>query len=106
MAAHRVPVVFKSSSAATMVEAAIAGLGAVLLPARFGDRIAGLKRIEVERLPTAPITLWLVTPRALRAEPVVECVWEWLLELFGPDPAVRAKAPRPKRARAAKPAKR
>ena len=87
MAAHRVPVVYKSSRATTMIEAAIAGLGAVLLPARFGDRIAGLKRIEVDRLPSERVTLWLVTPRALRSEPVIECVWKWLLELFGPDRA-------------------
>lgn len=105
MAAHRVPVVFKSSRATTMIEAALAGLGAVLLPSRFGDRIAGLERIEVDRLPSERVTLWLVTPRALRREPVIECVWEWLLELFGPDPAVRAKAPPPKRARAARSAK-
>ncbi len=83
MAALRVPVVFRSSRATTMIEAALAGLGAVLLPARFGDQISGLKRLAVERLPPEPVTLWLVTPRALRSEPVVACVWDWLLGLFG-----------------------
>ena len=82
MAAHRVPVVFRSSRATTMIEAALAGLGAVLLPMRFGDRVAGLERVEIERLPAESVKLWLVTPRALRSEPVVECVWEWLLGLF------------------------
>jgi DNA-binding transcriptional LysR family regulator len=102
MAAHRVPVVFRSSRATTMIEAALAGLGAVLLPARFGERISGLKRIEVDRLPSDSVTLWLVTSRALRSEPVIECVWNWLLELFGGRPDVRDHAPPRKDARAAR----
>jgi DNA-binding transcriptional LysR family regulator len=89
MSAHRVPVVLRSSRATTMIQAAIAGIGAVLLPERFGDRVAGLARIEVDKLPAGAITLWLATPRGLRHEPVVERVWEWLVELFDESPRRR-----------------
>jgi DNA-binding transcriptional LysR family regulator len=94
MSAHRVPVVLRSSRATTMIQAAIAGIGAVLLPERFGDRVAGLARIEVDRLPAGAITLWLAMPRGLRHEPVVEQVWAWLIELFDGSPRRRPPAPR------------
>jgi DNA-binding transcriptional LysR family regulator len=91
MAAHRAPVVFRSSRAVTMIQAALEGIGAVLLPERFGARVAGLAQIEVDRLPSEPVTLWLVTPRGLRHEPVIEPVWDWLVDLFGAAPAKRPR---------------
>jgi DNA-binding transcriptional LysR family regulator len=86
MAAHRVPVVFRSSRASTMIRAAIAGVGCVLLPERFGTTVEGLHRVPVRALPDARPTLWLVTPRGLRQQPVVDLVWRWLLALFGAGP--------------------
>jgi len=82
MTARRVPVVFRSSRATTMIKAALAGVGCVLLPERFGAGVSGLSRVPVQGLPDAKITLWLVTPRGLRAQPVVDRVWRWLLTLF------------------------
>ncbi|MCA9585891.1 MAG: LysR family transcriptional regulator [Myxococcales bacterium] len=107
MAAHRVPVALRSSRATTMVQAAISGVGAVLLPERFGDGIAGLSQVDVTNLPSESVMLWLVTPRGLRRQPVVHHVWEWLLALFTPKHPATAKPARraPRRPEAAKAAK-
>lgn len=79
---QRIDPVLRCSRAPVMIEAARTGLGAVLLPRRFGERVEGLRELPVSGLPDESIVLWLVTHTGLRRQPIVDAVWRWLLATF------------------------
>lgn len=76
----------RCSSSTLMVEAAIADSGAILLPERLGSRIDGLRRLELTGLPPMPVKLWIVTARALRRQPSIDAVWDWIRTVFDESP--------------------
>ena len=76
--------VLRSNSFVVKVNAALAGLGALLAPAPY-EQVYGLQRLPLSRaltrdVATAPSDdLWLVTHEALRRVPRVAAVWDLLL---------------------------
>lgn len=67
------------SSATTMVEAARAGTGVALVGEGLGD-LLGLELLEAPQPWSISATMWLVTHEDLRKTPVVDAVWNWLLD--------------------------
>lgn len=84
---ERVPeaqVVFRSSELGTLLRAAQAGLGALVVADVLAERAGGLHQLDVA-LPAMPTgALWLVAHQALRPVPRVAAVWEWLVNSFAP----------------------
>lgn len=78
-------IVLRATSPTLLVEAAAAGVGAVLIPAQLGLRIPGLRPVRVHGLPAGSTKLWLVVARALRRQPAVDAVWRWLRAVFSPE---------------------
>jgi DNA-binding transcriptional LysR family regulator len=75
-------VVLRASNLQPLLNAAQAGIGALVVPGALG-RHAGLVEIPAPgELPSG--VLWLVAHRALRPVPRVDAVWTWLLEAFRP----------------------
>lgn len=81
----------RSGNLATMVAAARAGAGVVLLADGFMRLDPSLVRIPVDPEPDLDAEIWLVAHRALREVPRVQAVWEfldatitWLAALEGP----------------------
>lgn len=76
-------VVFRASELSTLLAAAKAGVGALVVADALAAR-AGLEPLDA-RLPAMPETsLWLVTHQALRPVPRVAAVWDWLLRQLRP----------------------
>jgi DNA-binding transcriptional LysR family regulator len=71
-----------------MREAARAGLGLVVLPCYFGDRVPGLRRAQVKPLADARSALWLLTHRDLRHTARIRALMDFL--------AARLAAERPR----------
>jgi DNA-binding transcriptional LysR family regulator len=80
-------IVLRTSSMDTQIQAAVAGLGVMLVHRPFVPFI-GLEALTLSpglaaRLAAVPTaSLWLVGHRALREIPRVRAVWDWLVELF------------------------
>lgn len=75
-------VALRTTSVATMLHAAKAGVGAAVVAAPLMAAIGGLRRIDVDTPPLPTITLHLVTHRALRPIPRVAAVWDFLTDIF------------------------
>lgn len=77
------PARMTSGSMVVMLEALLAGAGAMLLPERMAGVEGGL--VPLDCVPPIPfeVQIWLVTLRALRHVPRVQAVWSWLEELLG-----------------------
>lgn len=67
--------------AETLWQAVLAGLGRTLLPCRLAEREPRLRRLD----PAVALTreVWLLSHRALRGEPAVVAVTDWLKGVFG-----------------------
>ncbi len=66
--------------AETLWQAVLAGLGKTLLPCRLAEREPRLRRLDPEVALSREV--WLLSHRALRGEPSVTAVTEWLEGLF------------------------
>lgn len=75
-------VVLRASELETLIAAAQAGVGALVISEPLAAVAGGLSRLPVltPELPRA--ALWLVAHRALRPVPRVAAVWAWLVETF------------------------
>ncbi len=75
------PIALRSPELQTLICAAQAGLGAVVVAEPLGIAAGGLLRVPTRaRMPEG--ALWLVAHRALRPVPRVAAVWEWLASLI------------------------
>jgi DNA-binding transcriptional LysR family regulator len=86
LAAH-VPdarVVMRSTELGTLVAAAKAGVGVVLMAEAVGERAGGLVPVPIPIPPSPEGALWLVAHAALRPVARVAAVWDWLVESFRP----------------------
>lgn len=82
----RARIAMMGSELTTLLRAARAGVGALLVAEPTAAMEGGLVRLPIEaHLPAG--SLWLVAHRALRHVPRVMVVWEWIAELFGDDEA-------------------
>jgi len=59
-------IVFKADSLVTLRQAALGGLGIVLLPCYLGDSTFGLERIHFESVDSLKTELWILTHKNLR----------------------------------------
>lgn len=75
-------VALRSSELQTLVRAAQAGCGALLVAESLGRAAGGLVTVPVPGVTMPEGALWLAAHRALRPVPRVAAVWEWLVELF------------------------
>ncbi len=68
----------------TLLRAAQAGAGALVVGEPMAAIVGGLVRVPVPtpKMPEGP--LWLVAHRALRPVPRIAAVWRWLEEEFAP----------------------
>ncbi|MBL4632711.1 MAG: LysR family transcriptional regulator [Kofleriaceae bacterium] len=73
----------RSTSLVTMLHAAQAGVGAIVVAAPLAEAVGGLQRVNLDTPPLPTLSMHLVTHRALRPIPRVAVVWDYLLELFG-----------------------
>lgn len=73
---------FRSSSARTLLSAALDGAGVLLLPHVFEQQLEGLVRLTLENPPHLSTTLWMVRPSSLRDDVAVRCVAGWIREEF------------------------
>lgn len=80
-------VVLRSTEMETLLQAARAGAGALIVGEPLAARAGGLVRLPfaTPTLPTAE--LWLVAHRALREVPRVAAVWDWITEAFAKEEA-------------------
>lgn len=78
-----------ASELGTLIRAARAGVGALLVAEPIAAREGGLIRLPLQDLKTPGGTLWLVAHRALRHVPRVAAVWEWLEAYFASPGAQR-----------------
>ena len=74
-------IVFRATSARTLLAAAQTGLGVVLLPLVFGHWM-GLSHVPVVDLPPMKAELWLVRTKSTRSDPAVSAVFGWIRETF------------------------
>jgi len=75
-------VVFYSADMDTLLQAAKAGVGAMICAKPLADAVGGLVNLPVP-LPAMPSTpLYIATNRALRRVHRVAIVWEWLEGIF------------------------
>jgi DNA-binding transcriptional LysR family regulator len=91
LAAH-VPdarVVMRSTELGTLLAAAKAGIGVVLMADAVAERAGGLVPVPIP-MPASPEgALWLVAHAALRPVARVAAVWDWLLDSLHPGPQKR-----------------
>jgi DNA-binding transcriptional LysR family regulator len=74
-------VVLRSTELETLLQAAIAGWGALVVGEPLAVR-AGLVRVPVPTPPMPEVPLWLVAHRALRPVPRIAAVWDWVVDEF------------------------
>jgi len=70
----------RSTSARSMLVAVRAGLGVMLLPRIFAHQFSDLAEVHLTRPPQMRAQLWLVRPNALRDEPTIQIVTDWIVE--------------------------
>lgn len=75
-------VVLRSNELVTLVRAAQAGVGAILLATQLAAMAGGLVPVEVPTPPMPSLPLCLVAHRALRPVPRIAAVWDWVLDEF------------------------
>jgi DNA-binding transcriptional LysR family regulator len=75
-------VVLRSTEMETLLQAARAGVGALVCGEPVAARTGGLVRVPLATPPLPAAPLWLVAHRALRDVPRVAAVWRWILETF------------------------
>ncbi|MFT3711873.1 MAG: LysR family transcriptional regulator [Archangium sp.] len=96
----KTPLALRTNSFVVQVNAALAGLGALLAPAPYED-VYQLQRLPLSRalardaLSAPSDDLWLVTHESLRRVPRVAAVWDFLRTSL-----TQTSAPRPPRSRA------
>ncbi|MEZ4224773.1 MAG: LysR family transcriptional regulator [Polyangiaceae bacterium] len=71
-----------ASDLGTLIRAARAGAGALLVAEPIAAREGGLVRLPLPQLKTPEGSLYLVAHRALRHVPRVAAVWEWIESYF------------------------
>ncbi|MBB6301801.1 LysR family transcriptional regulator [Rhizobium leucaenae] len=76
------PIVFRAGDVFGQLQAALAGLGVVALPAFLGDGEAALTRLPTE-IPSPTRDLWLVTYPDLRRSPAIRAVMDLVSETIG-----------------------
>lgn len=77
-------VVMRSTELGTLVAAAKAGVGVVLMAEAVAERAGGLVPVPIP-MPASPEgALWLVAHAALRPVARVAAVWDWLVDSFRP----------------------
>jgi DNA-binding transcriptional LysR family regulator len=74
----------RSTELGTLVAAAKAGVGVVLMAEAVGERAGGLVPVPIPIPPSPEGALWLVAHAALRPVARVAAVWDWLVESFRP----------------------
>jgi DNA-binding transcriptional LysR family regulator len=72
----------------TLVRAARAGIGALLMPEPIAALEGGLVRLPLDGVELPEGSLWLVAHRALRRVPRVAVVWEWIVSYFAAEEGV------------------
>ncbi len=75
-------VVLRASGLETLIEAARAGVGALVVAEPVAAVCQGLVRVNVPIPPMPQGDIWLVAHRALRPVPRVDAVWQWILASF------------------------
>jgi DNA-binding transcriptional LysR family regulator len=75
-------IALRSNRMPTMLAAARAGVGALLLPRAFAERVQGLREVEVSGLPPMELSVYLASPEAVRRLPGVAEVWRFVVETF------------------------
>jgi DNA-binding transcriptional LysR family regulator len=85
----RAHIALAASELGTLVRAARAGVGALLVAEPIATCEGGLVRLPLPDLETPGGSLWLVAHRALRQVPRVAAVWEWLESYFASTAAPR-----------------
>ena len=73
-------VVLRSTDLVSLLHAARAGVGAIVVAGPLAARVGGLVRVPVPTPPLPSGPLWLVAPRALRRVPRIAAVWDWIVD--------------------------
>lgn len=82
---HVVPgarVVFRTTNLNAALQAAKAGVGALLTAAPLAQRVGGLVRVGLPTPALPKASVWLVTHKALRRVPKISAVWDFLIRTF------------------------
>lgn len=75
-------VVMRSTELGTLLAAAQAGIGVLLVADAMAEQAGGLVRVPVPVPPMPEAALWLVAHAALRPVARVAVVWDWLVNAF------------------------
>jgi DNA-binding transcriptional LysR family regulator len=84
-------VVFRSSELTTLLSAAQAGLGALVVADIAARQAGGLEPLEIQTPAMPEGAIWIVAHQALRPVPRVAAVWEWIVGRMASGPRGRRR---------------